>query len=131
LQLQTAANKDDALSFAISAAENLMNALKLSSNPDEKKQLKAQCRVIMDAADRIKKDAHWTAASAAQASTPKSERIDQWVTDVAVTAGNATAYEHAASPSFPSHVGLSSSSAASIKEVNSLSGNYSYLSTSP
>ena len=37
-----------------------MKALKLSSNTDEKKQLKAQCGVLMDVADRIKNSKDWT-----------------------------------------------------------------------
>ncbi|KAJ4384556.1 cysteine protease [Didymella sp. IMI 355093] len=56
----TAASKDEALAFALNAAENLMKALKLSSRADEKKQLKARCGALMDAADRIKNSEEWT-----------------------------------------------------------------------
>ena len=62
-QLQVAATKDEALTLAISAAENLMKALKLSSSSDEKRQLKSQCGVLMDVADRIKKSTNWTPLS--------------------------------------------------------------------
>ncbi|KAJ4412701.1 cysteine protease [Didymella pomorum] len=57
--LQIAVTKDDALTLALSAAENLMKALKLSSNVDEKKQLKARCGALIDTADRIKNSENW------------------------------------------------------------------------
>ena len=55
-QLETAATKDEALNLAISVAEKLMQALKLSSSPEERKQLKAQCGEMMNVADQIKKN---------------------------------------------------------------------------
>ena len=51
--LQTAVTKDDALTLAL-------GALKLSSNADEKKQLKARCGALIDTADRIKNSENWT-----------------------------------------------------------------------
>jgi calpain-7 len=59
--VQTAKTQDEALTLAINAADNLMKALKLTSDAGEKKILKSQCREVIDLADRIKKTANWTA----------------------------------------------------------------------
>lgn len=63
-----------------------MQALKLSSSPQEKKQLKAQCGIIMDIAGRIKADENWVPALPPQQARTKTEQIGQWAADVAVEA---------------------------------------------
>jgi calpain-7 len=78
-QLQTAASKDEALAFALNAAENLMKALKLSSRADEKKQLKARCGALMDAADRIKNSEEWTPSVDPNT---KEARILRWAANI-------------------------------------------------
>jgi calpain-7 len=76
-QLQTAATKDEALRLAISVAENLVKAIKLSSSVQEKKELKAKCGAIMDTADRIKKSENWTPLA-----PPVRQSVEQWAADV-------------------------------------------------
>ena len=76
-QLQTATTKDDALRLAISVAENLVKAIKLSSSVQEKKELKAKCGAIMDTADRIKKNENWTPLV-----PPVRQSVQQWAADV-------------------------------------------------
>jgi calpain-7 len=87
-QLPTAATKKEALNCAISAADSLMKALRLSSNPDEKKLLKAQFTAAVDAADRIKTARSWSPQLGPQPSrqTTKSDMIGQWAVDVSQTA---------------------------------------------
>jgi calpain-7 len=60
-----------------------MKALKLSSNPDEKKQIKAQCGEMMNVADRIKKTETWTPLVAPQPSNARDERVGRWAAQVA------------------------------------------------
>ncbi|KAJ8111713.1 hypothetical protein OPT61_g5757 [Boeremia exigua] len=91
-QIQTAATKDEALTLAIGAAESLMKALKLSSDPDEKKQLKAQCGVLMDVADRIKKSSDWTRLTK-QPETNNNAQIGQWMANVDSSGTPVPAYE--------------------------------------
>ena len=55
-----------------------MKAIKLSSSPEEKKQLKAECHEIMDVAGRIKNDPDW------RPQRTKHEQIGQWAAEVAV-----------------------------------------------
>lgn len=76
LQLQTAASKDEAFNFAISAADNLMKALKLAPDANEKKDLRTQCGIIMDIADRIKKDSDWKLAVRPLGIEAETEQID-------------------------------------------------------
>jgi calpain-7 len=111
LQLKTAATKDEALTLAIGAAENLMKALKLSSSPDEKKQLKAQCGEIMNVADRIKNTETWEPEVKPQPPSSRNERTGQWVAEVAVTAYSVDAFEDLTSQSGSSRYGLSSTTA--------------------
>jgi calpain-7 len=87
LQLQTATTKNEAIDCAVNAADNLLKALKLSSNPDEKKTLKAQVTAIFDTADHIKAAKTWTPPSKPQSAQhgSKSEMIGQWAADVALT----------------------------------------------
>lgn len=57
--MQAAANQDDALTQAIAAAENLMNAVKLTVDPNEKKLLTKRFNVAADVARSIK-DNTWS-----------------------------------------------------------------------
>jgi calpain-7 len=108
-----------------------MQALKLSSNPQEKKQIKAQCGIIMDVAGRIKNDENWIPSVAPQRTRTKSEQIGQWAADVAVEATNSapasTVHEDITSQS--SRVELSSSTAP-VDNVSAPSGKLSTSSFS-
>lgn len=88
-----------------------MKALKLSSNPDERRELKAQCGEIMTVADHIKKSPNWTPSAQQQPKSVKNTRIDQWAKDVAGTGGSATTFEDDISQSSSSRHGLSSATA--------------------
>ncbi|KAF2129911.1 cysteine proteinase [Dothidotthia symphoricarpi CBS 119687] len=120
-QLQTATTKDEALTSAIGVAENLMKALKLSSSVEEKKQLKAQCAVIMDVADRIKNAKEWTPLTKRQPEKTKHEQIGQWAVNVANTAQSAVTSEDATSQSNSSYRGLSSTTLP-VEHVFEVSG---------
>jgi calpain-7 len=88
-----------------------MKALKLSSTPDEKKQLKAQCGEIMNVADRIKNTETWEPQVKPRPASSKSEQIGQWAAEVAVTADAVDAFEDLTSQSSSSRYGLSSTTA--------------------
>ncbi|KAF2685818.1 cysteine proteinase [Lentithecium fluviatile CBS 122367] len=118
-QLQTAATKNEALNCAINAADNLMKALKLSSDPDEKKELKARFTSVVDAADRIKTTKVWSPLAQQSAPPPEalalrqrtnSEIIGQWAADVAHTAAP-VADDETVFKSDSSRVGSSSTTA--------------------
>lgn len=96
-QLQTAASKDEALTLAIGAAENLMKALKLSSDVEEKKQLKKQCGVLMDVAHRIKNSTEWTAPVKQESEVDKNVQIGQWAANIESSASSDLAHGGAAS----------------------------------
>jgi calpain-7 len=121
LQLPSAKNKDEALTLAISAAESLMSAMKLSSDPNEKKQLKQQCSDIMTTAGNIKNDANWKPLVNAQARTPQNLDINQWAADVVSSQSTTAGFEDSASHSSLSHHGLSSIT-ASVKNASGPSG---------
>jgi calpain-7 len=127
--LQSAASKDEALSLAISAAENLMKALKLSSDPGEKKQLKAQCGEIMDTAGRIKNDANWEPTAGPDQARTKNEQIGQWAAEVVSAQSPTPTPEDTASQSSLSRHGLSSTTAP-IDNVSIPSGKISISSIS-
>ncbi|KAJ4324924.1 cysteine protease [Neodidymelliopsis sp. IMI 364377] len=112
-QLQTAATKDEALTLAISAAENLMKALKLSSNADEKAQLKAQCGVLMDVADRIKNAKEWTPLVKQEPEITRSAQVGQWAANVDASASPGPVYEGLRSIQSTSLDGLSPNAAPS------------------
>ncbi|KAF2000368.1 cysteine proteinase [Amniculicola lignicola CBS 123094] len=78
LQIHNAKTKDEALDFAIGVAENLMKALKLSKDPEEKRALKSQCDTVLDVAARIKRAEQWTPPKRS-----KSDEINKWASDVA------------------------------------------------
>ncbi|KAL6709508.1 cysteine protease [Coniothyrium glycines] len=109
-QLQTAANKDEALTLAIAAAENLMKAMKLSSDALERRELKAQCGEIMNAADRIKSDAQWVPAARPQQqpSITRDEHIGKWAATVASSGRPETLVEDTISQASSSRQALSS-----------------------
>lgn len=65
-----------------------MKALKLSSDVDEKKQLKAQCGILMDVADRIKKSTEWTPLVKTEHENSKNAQIGQWAANVHVPANS-------------------------------------------
>jgi hypothetical protein len=81
-QLQTAATKDEALRLAISVAENLVKAIKLSSSVEQKKELKAKCGLIMDTADRIKKSENWTPLAPPVRQGFKQGQDEQWAANL-------------------------------------------------
>ena len=140
-QLQVAATKDEALTLAISAAENLMKALKFSSSSDEKRQLKVQCGVLMDVADRIKKSTNWTplskelalskelTLSKEQPQSTKSAQIGQWAANVSALTSSASAYKEMASSSTPTT--YSDSQSVAPVTTGSTAGNLqlSYISS--
>ncbi|KAI8939587.1 hypothetical protein NX059_003351 [Plenodomus lindquistii] len=105
-----------------------MKALKLSSNPDEKRELKAQCGEIMTVADRIKNSTSWT-PSAQPSTGAKNTRIDQWAEDVAGSKDVTTATEDVVSHSSSSHHGLSSTTTP-VENVRALPGKSSASSVS-
>jgi calpain-7 len=110
-QVQTAATKDEALTLAIGAVENLMKAIKLSSSPDEKKQLKAQFGEYMDVADRIKNTETWEPEVKPRPANSRNEQIGLWAAEVAVTAVPVDAFEGLTSQSSSSRYGFSSTTA--------------------
>jgi calpain-7 len=128
-QLQSATSKDEALTLAISAAENLMKALKLTSNPDEKKGLKAQCGDIMDAAGRIKNDANWKPIVGPQQARTRNEQIDQWAAEVVSAQSPAPVIANTASQTSLSRHGESSTTAP-VDNVSAPSGKTSISTVS-
>jgi hypothetical protein len=127
-KLRSAATKDEALTLAIGAAENLMKALKLSSDANEKKRLKAQCSDIMNVAGRIKNDANWTPQGEPPRATTKNAQIGQWAAEV-VTAQSSAGLEDTASQPSLSRRGLSSTTAP-VDNLSVPSGNISTSSFS-
>ncbi|KAF2444119.1 cysteine proteinase [Karstenula rhodostoma CBS 690.94] len=94
-QVKTAATKDEALQQALAAAEKLMKAVKLTTNPTEKKQLNQRFNAVADVARSVKSN-EWTPLKpvittrpqqqqAHVASRPKSKAdgIGEWAADVA------------------------------------------------
>jgi len=124
-QLRTAESKDEALDLAISAAESLMKALKLSSNSDERKQLKAQCSEVMSDADRIKKTESWISSHAPPPTRSQNEHIGHRAAEVAVSSGSSTAVKDStAQPTLSRHES-SSSTMAFDDHARAASGNSS------
>lgn len=58
-QIQSASTKKDAIGLAIVAAENLLKAVKISSDPEDQTRMKAQFSATMDLADKIKSSREW------------------------------------------------------------------------
>lgn len=85
-----------------------MKALKLSSNQDEKKQLKAQCGEMMNVADRIKNTETWTPLVAPHPSSSRDERVGQWAAHVAGSATPGTVFEDSTTRSNTSRCDISS-----------------------
>ncbi|KAF2732815.1 cysteine proteinase [Polyplosphaeria fusca] len=85
-KLDRATSKEDAFAAALAAADSLIKAMKLTSDPDEKGQLKAECNDLLGVASRIKDSTTWPPAAPslppAQAS-PKNVEIGQWAANVA------------------------------------------------
>jgi hypothetical protein len=115
--------------LAISAAENLMKAMRLSSNTDEKKQLKAQCGEIMNVADRIKNTEAWKPSVALQPTNSRDEQIGQWAAEVAVDADSIATFQDMTSESGSSHYGLSST-LVPVENTRTTSGKSSASSVS-
>lgn len=105
-----------------------MKALKLSSNADEKKQLKTQCAVLMDVADRIKNAKDWTPLAKQQPENTKNAQIGQWAATVHASADDAPAYE--ATTSLHSSSTYSLSPTAAPTNTWSASGNSPFSSFS-
>ncbi|KAF1920465.1 hypothetical protein BDU57DRAFT_437660 [Ampelomyces quisqualis] len=110
-QLQSATSKDEALTLAISAAENLMSAMKLCSDPKEKKHLKAQCSDIMTAAGRIKSDANWRPLVEPPQAQAHRLNIGRWAEEVISAQSANTEHEDSISLSSFSRAGLTSTTA--------------------
>ncbi|KAI2475672.1 Cysteine proteinase [Pyrenophora tritici-repentis] len=110
-QLKTAATKDEAQDLALSAAESLMKAMKLSSNSNERTQLHAQCIEAMNDADSIKKNEQWTPPNAPPPSS-QNERISHWAAEVTVhdssTPSNWSRHDSPSSTAYPFSDALSS-----------------------
>jgi calpain-7 len=107
----------------ITAADHLMKAMKLSSDPDDKRRLKSQCAEFLDMAERIKRTGEWASlvnlsivnpstvnSSTVNSSTgslstenDKHDQIGQWVADVAVSADLTHTFRETASQSSASH----------------------------
>ncbi|CAI6338442.1 unnamed protein product [Periconia digitata] len=105
-QLQSARTKKEALSLAVSAAENLMKAVKLASNSAEKQDLKSQFSAVIDLADRIKSSQEWPPSLSmsdehsssllspselpVQPLQTRDAEVNSWVKNVSQAAGAAT-----------------------------------------
>jgi hypothetical protein len=126
-QLQSATSKDEALTLAISAAENLMGAMKLSSDPQEKKRLKAQCSDIMTAAGRIKSDANWTPLVEPPQAQAHRMNIDRWAEEVVSAQSTNIDHEDSTSLSSFSRPGVAST-IAPVHDVSVSSGTTSFSS---
>jgi len=100
-----------------------MKALKLSSDPTEKKHLKAQCGEAMNVAGRIKNDTDWKPSIEHPQARTKNERINQWATEV-VSAQSSAGLEDSVSQSSLSRHGLSSTTTP-VDDVGVLSGKHS------
>ena len=105
-----------------------MKALKLSSNADEKKQLKAQCGVLMDVADRIKKSECWTPLAKQQPENNKNVQTGQWAANVDVSASPGPAYQETASSQSSSMYSFSPTAASA--NTRSTPGNSPFSSVS-
>jgi hypothetical protein len=127
-QLQVAATKDEALTLAISAAENLMKALKLSSSSEEKRQLKSQCGVLMDVADRIKKSTTWMPPSKERPPSTKSAQIGQWAANVTALTSSASAYNESTSSDAPATHSVSQSAVPVTAGSTAGNSQLSYIS---
>jgi calpain-7 len=101
-----------------------MSALKLSSDPNEKKQLKAQCSDIMTAAGRIKNDANWKPAVEPQGRKTQRLDINQWAAEVVSAQSTTAGFEDHASESSVSRHALSSTTAP-VDNVSVPSGKHS------
>ncbi|KAJ4291046.1 cysteine protease [Kalmusia sp. IMI 367209] len=96
-QLEAATTKDEALKQALAAAENLMNAVKLTADPTEKKALNKRFHAVADVARSVKSN-DWTPPKAIVTAQPQAQsqqqltpswpksnadRIGKWAADVA------------------------------------------------
>ncbi|PSN62418.1 cysteine proteinase [Corynespora cassiicola Philippines] len=88
-EIQYAATRIEALNLAIDAAENLFKAVRITSSPAEKAELKARCNSIMDIADRLKKTENWSPKPRPLADRTRSNNITAWATHVANQTGPA------------------------------------------
>jgi calpain-7 len=69
-----------------------MEAMKLSSSLDERKQIRTQCNEAMAVANRIKSTDSWTPLVAPNSSSSRHERVGHWAAHVAGTATPDPAY---------------------------------------
>lgn len=105
-----------------------MQALKFSSDADEKKQLKSQCGLLMDVADRIKNAKDWTPIVQQQLKNTKHAQIGQWAATVDASERPGPAYDEATSP--PSSFLQSNSPTAAPTSTHSTPGKLPVLSVS-
>lgn len=104
-----------------------MKALKLSSDPDEKKHLKSQCGILMDVADRIKTSSDWT-PFAERPKTTKDMQIGQWAANIEVSSTPGPPNKETASLESSSVYSLSQD--APLADTRSASGNSPFSSVS-
>lgn len=106
-----------------------MKALKISSDPDEKKELKAQFTTVASVAERIKSCAAWVPPTnpapspkaqhepRIQRPRTKSEEIGEWADDVALSSPADSATKKAVSRTSSSLIDLSQSGASAPHTV--------------
>jgi calpain-7 len=90
-----------------------MKAMKLSSDPNEKKQLKSQCSDIMNTAGRIKNDTDWRSAVDSQQARVQTQKVNisQWAAEVVSAQPTPVDFGNNVSQSSLSRHGLSSMTA--------------------
>jgi len=65
-RIDGAATKDEALKYAIKAAELCMRALKIATSTDQKSELSSRCQSLLNEAEEIKHNASWRPSPKAQ-----------------------------------------------------------------
>lgn len=106
-----------------------MGALRLSSDPTEKQRLKAECRDIMNAADRIKNDVDWRPTAALRQESSQGMNINQWAADLVSAQSPSVGSEYATEQASSLRLGLSSTT-ATPDNASSSSGKYISFRTS-
>jgi calpain-7 len=87
--------------------------MKLSSDSNERKQLKSQCSDIMNTAGRIKNDTDWKSAIESQQASLQAQKVNisQWAAEVVPTQPAPVEFGNNVSQSSLSRYGLSSTTA--------------------
>lgn len=94
--------------MAIGAVENIMAALKLSSDVEEMRQLKAQCDDILTTAHRIKSDEEWLPQKPQLPPEATVKQVNQWAVDVAASKVGVPIFSESSSRASSSRAGTSS-----------------------